>query len=207
MGQLNILLVLFTILTPAASLAAPLLNVDSESGRLLGAADVDLNGTLYDVELLGGSCESVFTGCNQASDFTFQTQDAAIAASQALLDQVFVNGPDGNFDSTPAATGNCTFGDFCSALTPYSVAFIGTFTSYIQYSDARNYTGLSNDLVSTGMRSATYINRWQPNSRQTWARWSLSPNNQSTTAVPEAPSVLLLGVGLLAMALARRARA
>ena len=53
------------------------------------------DGNLYDVQFLDGSCISLFNGCDDVSDFTFQTQAAAILASQALLDQVLLDGGGG----------------------------------------------------------------------------------------------------------------
>ena len=49
-----------------------------------GATNVDVNGTLYDVSFTNGSCISLFTGCDEISDFTFQDQTAADAAKVSL---------------------------------------------------------------------------------------------------------------------------
>ena len=45
----------------------------------------------------------LFTGCDATSDFTFTTQEAALEAGQALLDQVFLDGSDPDC-STPSRT-------------------------------------------------------------------------------------------------------
>ena len=71
------------------------------SGILTGATGVNVNGTLYDVTFVDGSCVSLFDGCDSVSDFDFSSADDAGDASQALLNQVFLDGPDGNFDSAP----------------------------------------------------------------------------------------------------------
>ena len=68
------------LVTTAAS-AAPILQVTG--GILTGATGVDVGGTLYDVELLDGSCVSVFSGCDDVSDFAFQTEAEANAAGTA----------------------------------------------------------------------------------------------------------------------------
>ncbi|RYH09235.1 VPLPA-CTERM sorting domain-containing protein [Tropicimonas sp. IMCC6043] len=60
-------------------------------GRLLGASDVLVDGTYYDVQFKDGTCIELFANCDQVSDFTFQTMLAATAASQALLDQVLLD--------------------------------------------------------------------------------------------------------------------
>ena len=88
-------------------------------GQLLGASDVIVDGSLYDVEFLSGTCIALFNGCDDVSDFTFQSQAAAISASQVLLDQVFLDGPSGDFDSVSILTNGCDGGSDCIALTPY----------------------------------------------------------------------------------------
>jgi hypothetical protein len=67
--------------------------------KLIGASGVIVDGRSYDVQFLEGTCFSLYNGCDDVSEFTFQSQAAAILASQALLDQVFIDGPLGNFDS------------------------------------------------------------------------------------------------------------
>ena len=37
---------------------------DFVGGELRGASGVDVGGTLYDVEFLNASCETVFSGCD-----------------------------------------------------------------------------------------------------------------------------------------------
>jgi len=74
---------------------------ERERGQLLGASSVDAGGTLYNVEFLDGTCIDLYSGCDEVSDFTFQSFGAAQLASQALLDQVFIDGVDGLFDSDP----------------------------------------------------------------------------------------------------------
>ena len=52
----------------------------------------NVDGSLYDFEFLDGTCVALFSGCDDISDFTFSTVAAATLASQALLDQVRLNG-------------------------------------------------------------------------------------------------------------------
>jgi len=80
-------------------------------GLLAGATGVNVGGTLYDVEFVDGSCIALFDGCDAITDFEFTTESAAVAASQALLDQVFLNVPQGTFDDTPFLTVGCPGGD------------------------------------------------------------------------------------------------
>ena len=70
----------------AGSAQAATLNV--VGGQLMGASNVLVDGNLYDVQFLDGTCIDLYNGCDEASDFTFQTQASAVLASQALLDQL-----------------------------------------------------------------------------------------------------------------------
>ena len=71
--------------------ASAILIVDT-NGFLQGATGVTVDGVLYDVELLNASCPEVFSGCDAASDFQFQTSGAATLAAQALRDQYSLTG-------------------------------------------------------------------------------------------------------------------
>jgi hypothetical protein len=50
----------------------------------MGASDVLVDGSLYDVQFLDGTCIDLYDGCDEVSDFTFQTSASAVLASQAL---------------------------------------------------------------------------------------------------------------------------
>lgn len=90
----------FATLTATSGLAATVqLNV--VGGQLLGASNVDVNGTLYNVEFVDGTCFALFDGCDEVSDFAFSTMEAVDAALQSLLDTVLLDGALGNFDSNP----------------------------------------------------------------------------------------------------------
>ena len=91
------------------------------AGQLVGASNVNVGGVLYDVEFVEGTCISVFAGCDAADDFAFTDLAAANVASQALLDQVFLDVAAGNFDTDPTSTAGCTNATVCSAQTPYLV--------------------------------------------------------------------------------------
>src|SRR5687767_5962067 len=97
-------LVSFVLAGQAGAVAT--LQVNS-SGELIGALNVEVNATLYNVEFVEGSCTGLFSGCDEPSDFTFDTALDAFRAGLALFGQVFVNGPQGNFDTEPALVSGC----------------------------------------------------------------------------------------------------
>src|SRR5262245_6455581 len=116
-GLLSLLLPLYLLVVPAS--AATLIVQD---GFLMGATGVDVQGTSYDVAFGDGTCNSLFNGCTQ---FAFTDASSALAASSALLDQVFIDSASYAFDSRPDLTNGCLYNDSlvtlygCSALTPY----------------------------------------------------------------------------------------
>jgi hypothetical protein len=82
-------------------------------GELVGATGVAVGGSIYNVDFIDGSCASVYSGCDAASDFTFNSLADGDLASQALLDQVLV----GIYDTTPSLTIGCTASDRCHVTT------------------------------------------------------------------------------------------
>lgn len=95
------------------------LNFNSDN-RLTGATDLNVEGTLYSVEFKDGTCQSVFSGCDELSDVDFSTEAAARAAGEALLDQVLI----GLVDDTPGLQFGCLLGgQDCITLIPFSAQF------------------------------------------------------------------------------------
>ena len=177
--------------------AVPTLLVDGVTGKLLGADGVDVGGTLYDVRLIDGTCISVFSRCESVSAFPFANQSQAFAAATALLDQVFLDGALGNFDSNPALTNGCTSPTVCDALTPYALSgvFQRLVSGSVNFSDevldqalGELQLGLNLDLANL----ESFV----------WARWDL----HAVSAVPEPGTITMLGAGLLALGIIRRRR-
>jgi hypothetical protein len=161
-------------------------------GQLVGASGVDVGGTLYDVEFRKGSCVELYDGCDSPSDFTFNTAAEGQAASQALLDQVFIDGVSGDFDSVPALTIACESIDVCRVFTPIVV---NTNYDILVAEGASNFReGLSSD--TTFQESYSRFNDGSQNDRSVGALWSL---------VPEPSTALLMGLGLVALGVRRRA--
>ena len=89
----------------------------------MGATGVDVSGALYDVAFTGASCAAAFDGCDEDADFgPFAGDEAlALAAAQALLDQVLIDGPDGMFDSNPDDVLGCDLPQACAVRIPFQM--------------------------------------------------------------------------------------
>lgn len=104
---------------PSISPAATLLV--NGSHQLTGGTGVNVGGVLYDVSF--AQCGPTSGGgLTSACTPYFHTATDAAAAAQALLDQLFIDGPDGQFDSNPGATLYCSGTTFCAMAVPYSTA-------------------------------------------------------------------------------------
>lgn len=178
------------IVIMAGAASAATLNV--VGGQLLGASDVIVDGSSYDVEFLDGTCINLYSGCNEASDFVFQTDAAAISASQALLDQVFIDGLDGLFDTDPTLTAGCNISTVCVVHTPLEVDVLGTVTSW----RAINRDAGGTDSVS-GVSLLSGSADLSSGANDVFAVW---------TPIPEPGTALLMGLGLLAMGVRSRTK-
>lgn len=175
----------------ATTATAATLQVDG-GGELLGATGVDVGGTLYDVTFVDGTCVALFSGCDDSGDFVFPTSTAAVAASQALLDQVFLDVVSGSFDSVPQATAGCAAPAECYAWTPFSPG-----SPSFAMALALNRSGSLSDLVLTGGDNPSLdTSNFSPH---VFAVWTLTP-------VPEPSTAILLGLGLGALSMSRRDR-
>lgn len=174
--------------------AGVILQVDSTTGKLLGAEDVMIGGQSYDVAFREGSCNGLFGGCDPTS-FDFTTESSARIASEALLDQVLRDGDAGQFDSDASDTFGCD-ADRCWAMTPYQL--LGNVTGSVFVASALNYDlGGDPDMVTSGgvvQNSFDTAN----DLRYVWADWTLQSNE-----VPEPGTLFMLGAGLFGF-LARR---
>jgi hypothetical protein len=183
---------LFTLGGLAAETRAAVLVIDNSGAtpELLGATGVDVNGTLYDVEFVDGTCVAVFDGCDAVADFDFADQATAEAAAQALLDDVFIDLAVPNlFDTEPEFTFECSSSLRCDVWIPFAIGATVEFAAAINQAIEAN-----DDVGSFFINPATDT---APIEDVTWARFTAA-------SVPEPSTLLLVGAGLLGAALSRR---
>ena len=196
MQVLALLVAVFASVVSSSAFAATLNVV---GGQLVGASGVDVGGTLYDVEFVDGTCVDLFNGCDDSGDFMFTDGTSAELASQSLLDQVFLDGPDGTFASNPELTAGCA-GEFshCISVTPYSIPLSDRFDGY---GAVQGWTAvpLLTTFNPTPWVAGIIVDSGVPDPTYTWtfARWSATP-------VPEPSTALLMGLGLAGLASRRR---
>jgi hypothetical protein len=162
------------------------------NGKLLGATGVLVNGSSYDVSFVDGTCAALFSGCDQITDFVFQDSAAARAASQALLDQVFL----GIYDTNPELTSGCASTSACTAFTPFFIS--GDSATVAQ---ALNRSGAQSDSVPNNTVQHRLTNTGSGMSGHgnfTYAVWTVQ-------AVPEPSTwlMMILGFGMVGYSLRR----
>ncbi len=176
----------YTLWTPVPP-ATPVV----ELGKLKGALGVNVDGVLYDVEFVEGSCIDIYAGCDDASDFPFASLATALLAGQALQDQVILDGGAGNFDTTPNLTFGCS-GTFCGTAFPYGVPGATDFPAV----SAVNFVAEASDAVGAGTTARTFDSAVDSlHGLTTWAVWT-------PVAGPAVPVLGPLGYGLLTFLLA-----
>ena len=144
---------------------------------------------------------SFFDGCNESSDLFFPVPDTSVvtltsseafSASQALLDQVFLDSSLGNFDSDPTLTFGCNNGNVCSAMTP---VFPVSDTIFVIGADNWTLESIDSPAI-VGRPINADSSPFLPNpgsDTQVFAIWS------NTSAVPVPAAVWLFCSGLIGL--------
>jgi hypothetical protein len=172
--------------------AMPILQLDSNY-QLLGARGVIIDGWSYDVRFIDSSCDILWRGCDR-NRFLFKSEYYARLASQALLDQVFLDfAPHLPFDTVPWATNGIT-ASLAQVWTPF-----GTYSEqgrlYVNVIHALNFDGIDTDaVIGPGAFKAshnTMTNDAYP--QLVYAYWT----------VPEPSVIALLACSILMLAIVR----
>jgi hypothetical protein len=172
------------------------------SGILTGASGVkvdELPGT-YSVEFVDGTCASVYGGCN-AAYYPFSTPSFAVAASHSLIDDVFVDSAQGQFDSDPRSTYGCSAVPFCFVIT---LSDVQPTTPGMQVSTAWNSGGTAEDFPNA---VSAQPETWDTTDigHYVWALWRVEPST-APAAIPEPGTLALVGVAGAILAWTQRRR-
>ncbi len=137
-----------------------------DNGSLLGASGVDVDGTLYNVTFVDASCVELFDGCDEPGDFVFMDEAAATMASEALLAQVLIDGPLGQFDSQPVLSAGCEQVASCGILTPYDDVPINSVAASVASNIENDFLDGVDTIIRTRTLDFTGL------SGATWALWA-----------------------------------
>ncbi len=159
------------------------------NGKLAGAKNLLVEGNLFDVSFVDGTCASVFSGCDSPSDFQFQDSFYGRSATQALFDQVLT----GIYDSDPTRTAGCSFGLLCAVTTPYytsvdndSLLWVLAFNGEdIRVADAIEVSGNARRSLLDFTNEIAYV----------WAVWT--PADRATVPEPASLGLVLCGLAVL----------
>ena len=166
---------------------AGIFKLNVENGILMGADFVEVNDSFYNVRFLDGTCIDLFNGCDEASDFVFNTEQSAADATSALLAQVFVDGVKGMFDSEPDSTYGCDTIDVCVLYTVFQRGnAIRTYAAY-NFGSASSFQDNAFQINFSAARDVT-------NGDKVWAVWIPAVE----VSAPGTAMILLMGIaGLL----------
>jgi hypothetical protein len=190
---LSLVLAATTFVLPVSKAqASPILIVDN--GQLLGANNIDINGSIFDVRFIDGVCADLFGGVCSRSNFTFQTQADGISAAAAIVDQIFNSVAGSPFDIDPELIFGCTNTISCQILIPINI-FPGLLlnSAVVGNSNGPGAGAGATTNIRTGDSLAL-------DARRVFA--SFTPS--LSTSVPEPSVIVMLLGGILGLGVLRR---
>jgi hypothetical protein len=194
-NTLRTLAVACAFVVTANASASPTLLVDS-NGILVGVKNLDVSGTLYDVAIGDGSCNSLFNGCSSGA-FAFQTVGTARSASDALFNSLLT----AEFYNMPSRTSGCTSTIDCFIAIPYEVS---TGSGGFQATAACIFApGIGNGSGGCGVSARADFDSSESSlsgNRVTFGRFQLA----APTDIPEPSSLALFGLAMGGLAFNRR---
>ena len=197
MNNIAYLLAATAFAATPASAASLIVNAQ---GQLVGATGVDVNGTLFDVQLAASTedtCTDLFGGCDEKSDFAFHTETDALAAASALLDQVLIDGPQGNFDSEiRLMTPGCLIRSLCVSVI-----------RYLPVEGVKPFSVFAVNVIPT-TKGDDFVSNTQIGGIENAFNFAIFRPTQIAAAVPEPATwaMMLLGFGFIGGAMRSRLR-
>lgn len=166
---------------------------DVQNGKLMGASGIDINGALYSVSFVDGSCNTAYAGCDETL-FDFTDSQSATDAFNALIDQVFIDnvviaGVEYDFDSIPTLTNGCEYNSFCEIWVPFSKSTDTSHKSRWGY----NRSNTSTDAIYQNIYTA---NNSYEGSYMTYTNFVREEIGQ----VPEPSTLAIFSLGIMGLA-------